>query len=779
MGRTWRMEPCLMRTINRGIALVLCACVLLTLMPLSVALAGGPSSITPSATKVYVQFTSDTEIFTTAEYSPGKIIGAGTVLQLVANQTYESGGEEYYCLYYSNQPYNVRAGDVSGNILSAGDLSDYITNVLWNAGSFTSLKKEQGHKGDVRVHGLQLALKVLGYYSGNLDGNFGSGTESAVKAFQRANKLEVDGRAGPITQALLYPMALAGGGAGAGTGTETGSPASSTGTLKTTDSVNLRKGASTSTARLAVVPRSTTLSYFNTKVASGVTWYQVVYNNLTGWLMGTFVNAGGSSGGGSGGSGSITQIGTVTITKPGTRVRLAPDGNKSGIVLAKGSVVPLLADRVQAGGYGWYKIKTSSGVVGYVRDDCASASLDSGSGGGGGGSVPVPSSVKSYVRASGSLAIFTAKEKPSSGLTMIADGTVLQLVSPTPYTSGGSQYCSLYYNNKVYNAEYSDIQPNILTVQELTQYLTETIWKSSYTYSLKLESNLVGDVRVHAAQLALSILGYYTGALDGNYGGGTASAVRNFQRKYKLDVDGSIGPKTWNKLFPVAVAAYTGTGGGGDSGGGTVVTDFGTVKSVEKASWSTVDGGSVSLFGKGSKVTVMDVQTQKVFTVYRWSGGSHADCVPYSASDTKIMCDIVGFPYNSKAPSSSQLSQIKADTANNNATYTWPDFNNTWGGAKDIGSAWDRRPALLNVNGRVFCVSIYGWPHGFNGTDSFSKSKFPNGSLFYAQNNYYGMMCIHFVGSKTHGGSTVDSGHQAAIETAYNFAKTQWPKLVK
>jgi hypothetical protein len=41
------------------------------------------------------------------------------------------------------------------------------------------------------------------------------------------------------------------------------------------------------------------------------------------------------------------------------------------------------------------------------------------------------------------------------------------------------------------------------------------------------------------------------------------------------------------------------------------------------------------------------------------------------------------------------------------------------------------------------------------------------------------MMCIHFTGSYTHVNGTVDSGHQAAIATAYTFAKAKWPTLTK
>ena len=79
----------------------------------------------------------------------------------------------------------------------------------------------------------------------------------------------------------------------------------------------------------------------------------------------------------------------------------------------------------------------------------------------------------------------------------------------------------------------------------------------------------------------------------------------------------------------------------------------------------------------------------------------------------------------------------------------------------------------------MYAVSIYGFPHGFNGRDSFSKSHFPNGQYFYAVNNFYGMMCVHFSGSTTHTATTPDSKHQSSIETAYNYAKKLWPTLVK
>ena len=52
---------------------------------------------------------------------------------------------------------------------------------------------------------LSARLIELGYMKeGSNDGNFGSGTEAAVKAFQEKNKLKADGIAGKDTLGRLY-----------------------------------------------------------------------------------------------------------------------------------------------------------------------------------------------------------------------------------------------------------------------------------------------------------------------------------------------------------------------------------------------------------------------------------------------------------------------------------------------------------------------------------------------------------------------------------------------
>lgn len=60
---------------------------------------------------------------------------------------------------------------------------------------------KKGSKGSAVLQ-LQKMLNAKGYKLTE-DGDFGSKTEAAVKAYQKANGLEVDGEVGPITWAAL------------------------------------------------------------------------------------------------------------------------------------------------------------------------------------------------------------------------------------------------------------------------------------------------------------------------------------------------------------------------------------------------------------------------------------------------------------------------------------------------------------------------------------------------------------------------------------------------
>ncbi len=72
------------------------------------------------------------------------------------------------------------------------------------AGTWTSAQalSKQGSTGE-EVRAIQENLRAWGYYTGKVDGIYGSGTAQAVKRFQAKHGIRADGIAGPETLGLL------------------------------------------------------------------------------------------------------------------------------------------------------------------------------------------------------------------------------------------------------------------------------------------------------------------------------------------------------------------------------------------------------------------------------------------------------------------------------------------------------------------------------------------------------------------------------------------------
>ena len=62
-----------------------------------------------------------------------------------------------------------------------------------------------GSRGQ-EVKDLQGRLQALGYYAGEIDGQFGAMTKEAVISFQKANGLDADGMVGSETKSLLFSV---------------------------------------------------------------------------------------------------------------------------------------------------------------------------------------------------------------------------------------------------------------------------------------------------------------------------------------------------------------------------------------------------------------------------------------------------------------------------------------------------------------------------------------------------------------------------------------------
>lgn len=123
----------------------------------------------------------------------------------------------------------------SGSSVS-GSTSGTASSEIYTAKNPNTL--QSGDSGS-KVTQLQNALKLLGFYTGGVDGKFGSGTKKAVMQFQRVNGLTVDGLAGTQTQKLLYAQvnsSISGGSSSSGS-SSSGTSSGTSGFTRT-----LRKG---------------------------------------------------------------------------------------------------------------------------------------------------------------------------------------------------------------------------------------------------------------------------------------------------------------------------------------------------------------------------------------------------------------------------------------------------------------------------------------------------------------------------------------------------------
>ena len=154
---------------------------------------------------------------------------------------------------------------------------------------------------------------------------------------------------------------------------------------------------------------------------------------------------------------------------------------------------------------------------------------------------------------------------------------------------------------------------------------------------------------VKKLQQALKLLGYYTGTVDGDYGNGTASAVKKFQKKSGLKQTGEANSATISKLWSSKASTSSSS------------------LTTERLNWFN---GGADVIPKGATFTVKDCKTGKTFKVKRWSGGNHLDAEPLTSGDTATAKSVYGH------------------------------------------FSWKRRAILVKYNGHVYAASMNYYPHG-------------------------------------------------------------------
>ncbi|KUO69347.1 MAG: peptidoglycan-binding protein [Clostridia bacterium BRH_c25] len=223
-------------------------------------------------------------------------------------------------------------------------------------------------------------------------------------------------------------------------------------------------------------------------------------------------------------------------------------------------------------------------------------------------------------------------------------------------------------------------------------------------------------------QSDLKKLSLFTLQSTGYYGDATEKAVKNLQKKNGLLQDGVAGNATISLINRLL-------------GGASSTSSRGTARQTNYLlPWFN----EVSkIFKIGTTATVYDIETGLSFKVKRTYGTNHADCEPLTANDTKIMKKI---------------------------------YNGSW--------SWGRRAIIATVGSTKIAASMNGMPHA--GRDNKPANKYiTSRSGGYGAgtnldavkgNGMDGQFCIHFSGSKTHGTNRVDSGHQAMVKKAAEWA---------
>ncbi len=332
----------------------------------------------------------------------------------------------------------------------------------------------RGMKGE-QVKTLQRRLKELGYYTSTIDGSFGSGTLNAVRAFQKKAGLSQTGIADNDTQLLLYD-ALAPAARDQATATPapkaTATPLPQSGypyQTYTTASVNMRKKASISSARITTVPKGANVTVTGNEDG----FVKVSYNGREGYLMADYVYI-------------------PAQYLPGNTLEEDNQAQQDYRTLQQGSTgsaVKALQEALKE--LGFY-----SGIADGVY---------------GSGTV---TAVKSFQKKNG----------------LRQDGAA----SP--------EMQKLIFEGKPQNSKGK--KTNVKTLPPIENY--------------PMQLNDRGDA-VTALQRKLNVLGYFTGEYTNIYNSATQKAVKAFQKDHSLTVDGKAGEKTLRLLSLLNVTPAPGT----------------------------------------------------------------------------------------------------------------------------------------------------------------------------------------------------------------------------
>ena len=437
-------------------------------------------------------------------------------------------------------------------------------------GSANAMKLQKNDKND-HVTQLQKALQQLGYYTGTIDGKYGTGTVAAVTAYQTAQGLSVDGVAGSSTIALLEA--------------QTGIDIDGTASISAS-SDGLFKGDyskmqfSSSGSRVRILQQALKDLGFSVSKVDGV-YGQSTYDAVV-----AFQTAVGLKADGKAGKNTLEKLESYfdsngNVIKP--LVTATPTTDLSNITYGVptrilreglgGQDVLYTQNRLAALGYfsgisdGQYGSATKNAVIAFQQKNGLDAD----------GVVGAKTRQKLFsdgaLAAKETVAPTTdADRKLSLGMTGSDVKSVQTKLIALGYLTGKADGT---YGKKTEEAVRNFQKRNGLDADGICGENTVTVLfgnnpidaGSSITPSPIAETAPVRVIRpgasgedVRSVQNRLKLLGYYSGSLDGVYGAASVAAVQAFQQRNGLDVDGKVGTKTSELLYSDnAIAADTST----------------------------------------------------------------------------------------------------------------------------------------------------------------------------------------------------------------------------
>ena len=268
-----------------------------------------------------------------------------------------------------------------------------ITSALKNAGvdvgpGTVATTLREGDKGTA-VTELQTMLKKLNYYYGSITGSFGSLTKQAVRKFQDANKLTVDGVAGPATINKL--RSLTGGSADSGSSSGSTVTTDKSYGRTTKDNVYLRSSYSTTSSAKASLQKGQKFRISKIYTVSGVKWYYVTVTvggyTYKGYIRGDMMeNITAADFGDDSNSGEQETIGMIKVTGNNVSLRYQPSTSADRVGTANIGDCFYYVDTVD----GWFqtkagywitkdyaKVMTDAEVEAYIKNNGGSGSTGS------------------------------------------------------------------------------------------------------------------------------------------------------------------------------------------------------------------------------------------------------------------------------------------------------------------------------------------------------------------------------------------------------------------